>query len=182
MGNRAFHRAECWSEQKGTYAADSAHHGVHAAITDRAYAGFGSGITVAEHGEPPQPSVVMMREDLYFPPFCGGANSHPEEVMADVEMAETPTAAEEHMVQSPLDYVLQNLQIRLGNPRNRCFANAPFRLWSWAGSFLEGPKMWNRTTAAVMAALTDDEVVQITDLPNLMIECKMMQPSFCLNW
>ena len=28
-------------------------------------------------------------------------------------------------------------------------------------------KMWNRTTAAVMAALTDDEVVQITDLPTL---------------
>ena len=109
----------------------------------------------------------MMREASNFPPFCGGANDQIHEVMADEEMAGTSTDAVENMVQSPLDYVLQNLQIRLGNPRNRCFANAPFRLWSWAGSFLDGPKMWNRTTAAVMAALTDDEVVQITDLPPL---------------
>ena len=137
VGNRAVHQAEYGGEQRDTYAADSAHHGAHDAITDRAYAGFGSGITVAEHGDPSQHLAVMMREAPNFPPFLGGANGPTNEVLADEEMADTPTAAAEHMV---LDYVLQNLQIRLGNPRNRCFANAPFRLWSWAGSFLDGPK------------------------------------------
>ena len=42
----------------------------------------------------------------------------------------------EHAIHSSLDYVLQNLQIRLGNYRNRCFANGPFRFWAWMGSFL----------------------------------------------
>ena len=39
---------------------------------------------------------------------------------------------------SPLDYVVQNLQCRLGNPRNRCFANSAFRLLG--GKFHGGPK------------------------------------------
>ena len=73
----------------------------------------------------------------------------------------------QHKVQAPLDYVVQNLQYRLGNPRNRCYANSPYRLWTWAGSFLGGPALWCKTTDAVMTTLTDDEVVQITHLKAL---------------
>ena len=71
------------------------------------------------------------------------------------------------MAQAPLDYVVQNLQYRLGNPRNRCYANSPYRLWTWAGSFLGGPALWRKTTDAVMTTMTGDEVVQITHLQTL---------------
>lgn len=76
----------------------------------------------------------------------------------------------EHQIQTSLDYVVQNfLQSRLGNYRNRCFANGPFRLrlWAWVGSFLQGPQLWNKTTAAVTAALGDNEAVNITTLATL---------------
>lgn len=39
----------------------------------------------------------------------------------DAHIAEQPI----HETQTPLDYVVQNLQCRTGNPRNRCYANAP---------------------------------------------------------
>ena len=80
------------------------------------------------------------------------------------EASDPQSEEQEHRVQTSLDYVVQNLQSRLGNYRNRCFANGPFRLWAWAGSFLQGPQLWQRTTAAVMAAL---DVVNITTLATL---------------
>ena len=104
-----------------------------------------------------------------FPPFCGGAGS----VMAAAMDVDTGSFSmgheieEQHTVQAPLDYVVQNLQYRLGNPRNRCYANSPYRLWTWAGSFLGGPALWRKTTDAVMTTMTDDEVVQITHLKTL---------------
>ena len=67
----------------------------------------------------------------------------------------------------PLDYVAQSLQCRLGNPNNRCFANAAFRLWPWAGAFMDGPKLWSKTTTAVLEALKADEVVHLPKLPGL---------------
>ena len=68
---------------------------------------------------------------------------------------------------SSLDFVMQNLQSRLGNPRNRCYANSAFRLWAWAGSFMGGAKLWNQTNAAVMAALTTDDLVHLPALEGL---------------
>ena len=71
----------------------------------------------------------------------------PAHEVEDSQPVVIPTMA----TKSPLDYVIQNLQCRTGNYRNRRFANAPFRLWSWAGSFLGGPQLWNKTGAAVHA-------------------------------
>lgn len=164
--------------QKATgesYAALSEHQGAIDANHELAYAVFGSGSQqmdpgdMAEQGVPSQQETdVMMREVASFPPFCGGANGHEDTQMAEAEhQDEALEDRVQHTEQAPLDSVLQNLQCRLGNPRNRCFANAPFWLWAWTGSFLSGPKLWNRTTAAVLAALTDDEVVQITKLQTL---------------
>ena len=68
---------------------------------------------------------------------------------------------------SSLDYVAQNLQCRLGNPRNRCYANSAFRLWAWAGSFMGGEKLWRLTTPAVQGALNSDDAVHLPALPGL---------------
>ena len=83
--------------------------------------------------------LTFQERSFVVPSFCGGTGN-----MAEYE----PAIDDENMIlvedpftsgQSTLDYVLQNLQCRIGNYRNRCFANAPFWLWSWAGSFLGGP-------------------------------------------
>lgn len=99
----------------------------------------------------------MMTEGASFPSFGGGAGGVDDETMTQASEREEPL--------EPGDYVLQNFQCRLGNPRNRCYANSPFRLW--AGSVLSGPQMWNKTASAVMAALSDNETVQITSLSTL---------------
>ena len=119
-------------------------------------------------GAPANAQLALMEQHFAVPRFCGGAG-HMDETMEpaqeedDPQPVVTPTMA----AQSPLDYVVQNLQCRTGNYRNRCFANAPFRLWSWAGSFMGGPQLWNKTGAAVHAALQDEGVVNITSLPTL---------------
>ena len=149
--------------------------GVIDAILPDGHVHFGSdqqGQTQVQHtcdfGASADEELLTFQERPFaVPRFCGGAGN-----MAEHE----PAVDDENMIlvedpptsgQSSLDYVLQNLQCRTGNYRNRCFANAPFRLWSWAGSFLGGPQLWNQTGAAVIAALKDDGVVHITRLPTL---------------
>ena len=84
------------------------------------------------------PNEVMHEDGNRYPSFCGGASSL-EMTLEDAAPMEVETYEEAKQVaQQTLDYVLQNLHFRLGNPRNRCYANAPFRLWAWAGSFLSG--------------------------------------------
>ena len=100
-----------------------------------------------------------------YPGFVGGTGNQPVEMVPDEDNATPSTATGGPM--SSLDYVVQNLQCRLGNPRNRCYANSAFRLWSWAGSFMEGPKLWQQTAAAVTEALAQDEVVHLTKLQGL---------------
>ena len=112
----------------------------------------------------PLRSQLLTREDLSPRAFVG--------TMDDIMEAHEGTGAlspdeDERAVHSSLDYVVQNRQTRLGNYRNRCFANGPFRLWAWVGSFLHGPKLWQKTTPAVMAVLGDTEVVNITTLATL---------------
>lgn len=81
----------------------------------------------------------------------------PEETMED-------SADEQHAVQAPLDYVMQNLQCRVGN---RAIEASPFHLSGCGLAFMGGPGMWNKTAAAVVAALTEDDVAQITHLQTL---------------
>ena len=80
---------------------------------------------------------------------------------------DTNQPSEQLQAQSTLDYVMQNFQCRLGNPRNRCYANVPFRLWAWSGSFVAGPQMWRKTATAVQATLQADDTVQLTELSTL---------------
>lgn len=104
-----------------------------------------------------------------YPGFCGGAGAEDNVVpVSDEEDPRSTMTGVSSGPMSPLDYVAQNLQCRLGNPRNRCFDNSAFRLWAWAGSFLEGPKLWNKTsTAAVVAALGEDDIVHLPNLEGL---------------
>ena len=145
-----------------------AHHGANDVSMESTAEVFGSGYLQPELGVASTPLAMMPMEGITFPTFCGGASSQ-DDNMGDSAPEDAKIFQEEpqHGDRTSLDFVLQNLQCRLGNPRNRCFANAPFRLWAWAGSFLAGPKMWNLTAAALHAALSDDDVVQITKLPTM---------------
>ena len=128
---------------------------------------FGSGQEGGEDSVPEMgtPEVLPQEKSQNFPGFWGGTRDD------DVSMLDNEGEDQFHEeVQgplSPLDYVIQNLQCRLGNPRNRCFANSAFRLWAWAGSFMEGPRLWSRTASAVKEALLSDDVVQLTTLAGL---------------
>ena len=158
-----------------TWASSARHLGVIDAILPDGHVHFGSDqpgqtqvqITCGFGASADEELLILQERPPAVPSFCGGAGNMAEhELAADDEtmiLVEDPPSSG----QSTLDYVLQNLQCRTGNYRNRCFANAPFRLWSWAGSFLGGPQLWNRTGAAVIAALKDDGVVNITRLPTL---------------
>ena len=158
-----------------TWASEARHQGVIDAILSDGHVQFGSdqqGQTQVQNAcdfgaSADEARLTFPERPLAVPRFCGGAGDmaeHEPAVDDDnmILVEDLPTSG-----QTTLDYVLQNLQCRTGNYRNRCFANAPFRLWSWAGSFLGGPQLWNQTGAAVIAALKDDGVVNITKLPTL---------------
>ena len=129
-------------------------------------------------GLSPSHEVTWAGKVSTFPAFCGRARPDMDDPMSPAaavdEMMEE--SSEQHLVLAPWDYVMQNLQCRLGNPRNRCYANAPFRLWAWAGNFMEGPGLWNKTAAAVQA-MTEDDVVQITHLHTLRALWEMFDDS-----
>ena len=103
--------------------------------------------------------------------FCGGVQTldsmNLDEDINMTDGAPHPPTHTSTSTCSSLDFVVQNLQCRLGNCRNRCFANGPFRLWAWAGSFMQGEELWQDTTPAVTTALRDDGVVNITTLETL---------------
>ena len=106
---------------------------------------------VASCGKPANDVLALFRENDNFPSFCGGeGEAEPMDNDQDLTMVqEEPQPAGHHATttRSSLDYVAQNLQCRLGNYRNRCFANGPFRLWAWAGSFLNGLALWNHPSS-----------------------------------
>ena len=99
-----------------------------------------------------------------FPSFCGGSGTMDDDMGIQASSSGLLPGDEAQAEQSSLDLVVQNLQARLGNYRNRCFANGPFRLWAWVGSFMQGKKLWANTAPAVMAMLGDTDVVNITRL------------------
>lgn len=133
-----------------------------ACMVDGQNAAFGSDLSEPEKGLGSTPFGATPDEALVT--FCGGAGTMDSPEVQALTENDASMEEQDFETQSPLDYVVQNLQCRTGNPRNRCFANAPFRLWAWAGSFQGGPRLWNKTTAAVVAALKDDGVVNITSL------------------
>ena len=128
-------------------------------------------VNAATWGAPADEIMLEQQREENFPGFCGGVqNTDSMDHEQDINMMD---GAPHQQTTSPsstcssLDYVVQNLQCRLGNYRNRCFANGPFRLWAWAGSFMQGKELWQGTTSAVTTALGDDGVVNITTLETL---------------
>lgn len=98
---------------------------------------FGSGnvggasrVHTASWGEPANEVLLThFREHEELPSFCGGEGEDTTmDNQQDVQMEDEPQPAASPMEgsRSSLDYVVQNLQCRLGNYRNRCFANGPF--------------------------------------------------------
>ena len=122
------------------------------------------------HMGAPAEDMEQQRE-ASFPGFCGGIQTLDSmNLDEDINMTDGAPHQPTHTSTSTcssLDFVVQNLQCQLGNCRNRCFANGPFRLWAWAGSFMQGEELWQDTTPAVTTALRDDGVVNITTLETL---------------
>ena len=135
-------------------------------------AGFGSGqaamVADPEKGGPGPSDLTQTRDGSTYPGFCGGAGDDTMHSSQEDSMeANFGSAAGLQGPMSSLDYVAQNLQRRLGNPRNRCHANSAFRLWAWAGSFMGGEKLWQLTTPAAQGALNSDDTVHLPALPGL---------------
>ena len=108
---------------------------------------FERGLWPLQSTEAQQPS-----EDP-LPAFCGGAGAPMEEPM-DVEPGSQGRNSEidtQHKAQAPLDYVLQNLQYRLGNPRKFTIPLVDM--------VMGGSALWCNTTDAVMTTLMDEGVV-----------------------
>ena len=106
--------------------------------------GSGCGGQVSSFPDMGTPAIQMMAttEARAFPGFTGGAGDH-DVTMIHTSEDEAGDVKDDSMRghTSPLDFVAQCLQCRLGNPNNRCFANAAFRLWAWAGSFMDGKQL-----------------------------------------
>ena len=118
---------------------------------------FGSGpaLSMAAGSEWGMPVFSELAQDsgCLYPGFCGGAGHHETTVVtaSEDEDMQPSRDANPRGPMSSLDFVMQNLQCRLGNPRNRCYANSAFRLWAWAGSFMGGARLWNQTGTFVDA-------------------------------
>ena len=123
-------------------------------------------VNAATWGAPADDAMEQQKETT-FPGFCGGVQTLDSRNLdddIDMQVGEPHQSTPSSSTCSSLDFVVQNLQCRSGNFRNRCFANGPFRLWAWAGSFMQGAELWQDTTSAVTTALKDDGVVNITKL------------------
>ena len=65
--------------------------------------------------------------------------------------------------------ILQNLSMSVGNPSSRCFANAPWRAFTWTCALLQEThtEPWGNLYDAVQESLELAEVVDIQTLPGL---------------
>ena len=70
---------------------------------------------------------------------------------------------------STTDCILQNLSMAVGNPSSRCFANAPWRAFTWTCGLLQEThtEPWGTLHAAVQESLELAEAVDIQLLPRL---------------
>ena len=67
------------------------------------------------------------------------------------------------------DCILQNLTMPVGNPSARCYANAPWRAFTWVCALLQetSTQPWGTLQDAVQESLETAEVVDIVHLPGL---------------
>ena len=67
------------------------------------------------------------------------------------------------------DLLMQNLTMIIGNPSQRCFANAPWRAFTWLCAFLQEHNLqpWGTIRDAVQESLETSEAVDLHTLPGL---------------
>lgn len=65
---------------------------------------------------------------------------------------------------------MQNLTVVVGNPCQRCFANAPWRAFTWLRAFLQEHNLqpWGTIRDAVQESLETAEALDIQRLPGLL--------------
>ena len=110
----------------------------------------------------------------------GGDGMEVDEEIVDAETAPTDVRMNEPARTGPYgirrinrlessDRLMQNLCMRLGNPSQRCFGNAPFQAWTWMDSFtsLQGTDMLGLTLPAVEEALRSFDQVALPHLEGL---------------
>ena len=70
---------------------------------------------------------------------------------------------------STTECILQNLSMSVGNPSSRCFANAPWRAFTWTCALLQEThtEPWGNLYDAVQESLELAEIVDIQTLPGL---------------
>lgn len=70
---------------------------------------------------------------------------------------------------STTECILQNLPMAVGNPSGRCFANAPWRAFTWTCALLQETRTqpWGNLHKAVQESLELAEAVDIHQLPGL---------------
>ena len=70
---------------------------------------------------------------------------------------------------STTECILQNLTMTVGNPSARCYANAPWRAFTWTCALLQetNTQPWGNLQAAVQESLKLAEAVDIHELPGL---------------
>ena len=67
------------------------------------------------------------------------------------------------------EVILQNLTMTVGNPSARCYANAPWRAFTWTCALLQetNTQPWGNLKEAVQESLELAEAVDIQQLPGL---------------
>ena len=78
-------------------------------------------------------------------------------------------AATQSTFASTTECILQNLTMTVGNPSARCYANAPWRAFTWTCALLQETNMqpWGNLQLAVQESLELAEAVDIRELPGL---------------
>ena len=92
----------------------------------------------------------------------GGASRPPQSGHQD-------KAAMQSTFASTAECILQNLTMTVGNPSARCYANAPWRAFTWTCALLQetNTQPWGNLQMAVQESLELAEAVDIRELPGL---------------
>lgn len=83
----------------------------------------------------PQVSDTQLQQFATIDTTSLGAHGQPFLAMSSFFLTPTTTPEQHHKMQqdyaSTADSLLQNLSMSIGNPSARCFANAPWRAFTW---------------------------------------------------
>ena len=93
----------------------------------------------------------------------GGGDSRPQRSSSRPKVAMQGTYA------STTECIRQNLTMKVGNPSARCFANAPWRAFTWTCALLQetNTQPWGNLQPAVQESLELAEAVDLFQLPGL---------------